>query len=600
MDNSYPCVFGFISLDNSPCFFQPPNFVKTLFQESKTVGIYETGVLREFHLHENKNNLIILIGRIYDPFSIDPNTKNIEKEMAYLENAEFGEIHGNFLAILKSFSISSPNITIVADKYGSRRLLYFMKEKSLFFSTHLLGLKILLENKLPSISTEALLHYYNFGFTSNHQTLLEGIQKLPPGSILNVKNGNLSINKYFSIRKLYRLDEYKNQDEKDVCRHIDESMLKAVSKRNTDKSSVGIALSGGVDSGYIAQKLVQIGVDPIGYNLSYEASYNEYDRIEYLEKRLGLRVRKISLSPDQIIENYKYCNSISSEPMGFNNACMRFVALEAKKDGINELFDGDGTDRLFLGMSRYLLLKKIILIYELLKKSRFFPFTLPLLRIFPGKEQKKLYIHFKNWDNGIHPYLERDMEGLTYYDYCYEKKIYDLAINRFCSEFEYEFESGDFGLFFTYQSIQMCPEMFFYDPAEIQSELGIFPISPYWDDDIVSLAISLPTELKIRRGKTKYILRKAASENLDQKYWMKSKIGLQSSFKYIGQSTRGSDWISVQYEKIINSEEYKILKEIVPGGKVILDKLVSVIIWKGYNQDLFQNPQSEINQSLYQ
>jgi len=583
MDKIYPCIFGFISLDKSPFYFRIPKFVDVIYNNEQIEGIYRTQLTNEFHIYQNNNKMAILFGRIYSPFQINSNKKDELVDFSRLLNADFNKIQGNFSLIIKSFLSNNFNIILIVDKYGSRRLLYSLNKNLLLFSSHILGLKILLNKKLPGISTGVLLHYYNFGFTPNDKTLLKGIHKLPPGSMLSVNGEKVTIKKYFSIRELYHPEEYKNRDEEFICNKLDELMLKAVKKRNSNQYSVGIALSGGVDSGYIAQKLIQSRARPVGYNLAYYKYYNEFNRIEYLEKKLGLKIRKISISTDQIIENFEYCNSISSEPMDFNNSCMRFIALEAKKDGITELFDGDGADRIFLGMTRHLLLKKIIFTYKLLKKIHLFPYILPLLRVLPGKEQKKLYIHFNNWSRGIHSYPERKMEGLTYYNYYYEKKIYDLAIKRFRSRFENEFENMDFALFFTYLSIQMCPEMFFYDPCDIQTELHIFPISSYWDDDIISLAISIPTKLKLQNRHTKYILRKAAAKNLDYKYWMKSKIGLQSSFNYIKKSERGIKWIKYQHEQVRNSQEYKILKEIVPQGKVVLDRLINLIVWKEHN-----------------
>ena len=38
---------------------------------------------------------------------------------------------------------------------------------------------------------------------------------------------------------------------------------------------------------------------------------------------------------------------------------------------------------------------------------------------------------------------------------------------------------------------------------------AVFPIPAFWDDELVSLALSLPTGWKLRRKTTKYVLRKA-------------------------------------------------------------------------------------------
>jgi asparagine synthetase B (glutamine-hydrolysing) len=122
--------------------------------------------------------------------------------------------------------------------------------------------------------------------------------------------------------------------------------------------------------------------------------------------------------------------------------------------------------------------------------------------------------------------------------------------------------------------------MFFYDPVEIQNELGLSPVPAFWDDRLVSLALSIPTDWKMRAGTTKYILRKAAALNLDENYWMLPKIGLQDSFAYVSQSEEGRGWYNEQIEKIRNSKEYQILQEILPGGIVRPARLIGLINWK--------------------
>lgn len=166
------------------------------------------------------------------------------------------------------------------------------------------------------------------------------------------------------------------------------------------------------------------------------------------------------------------------------------------------------------------------------------------------------------------------------YDPDYEQRVYDLAIKRFRECFEKDFPGEDFGLFFAYQAAQMVPEMFFYDPSDIQTDLGLRPVPAYWDDDLVSLAVSLPTSWKLRGGKTKYILRKAAALNLDQSYWMLPKIGLQNSYAYVLTSEEGRAWRQRMIAEVLASEEFEMLRTMVPASAVSQDRLIPLIVWK--------------------
>ncbi len=102
----------------------------------------------------------------------------------------------------------------------------------------------------------------------------------------------------------------------------------------------------------------------------------------------------------------------------------------------------------------------------------------------------------------------------------------------------------------------------------------------YWDDDLVSLAISLPTGWKLKDGKTKYILRQAAAANVGPQYWMLPKIGLQDSFSFVMRSDAGMAWRAARREEVRDSAEYGLLRSALPGGRVHADRLIGLVVWK--------------------
>ncbi|MCH8184420.1 MAG: asparagine synthase [Proteobacteria bacterium] len=396
-------------------------------------------------------------------------------------------------------------------------------------------------------------------------------------------DGQVRVTRYFDVLDLYRPHAYAAKPEAEICAAIDRRLDHAVGLRAGTSGPVGIALSGGVDSGYIAQKLVHGGATVLGYNLAYEGHYDEFKRIDRLADLLGITVRKISLAADEILENYTAASAACSEPVGFNNATMRFAALAAQKDGVRTLFDGDGADRLFLGMNRYLLYRKLLRAYGLLDKAGAAGLAARLLGHVPHPEAKKLAIHFRNWSAGIPPYPERTMGATDGYRRAHERAVYRVAVERFAERFPDaagKAGEGDFGPFFALVSIQMCPEMFFHEPAEIQAPLGLCPAPAYWDDDLVSLAISLPTGWKLKDGKTKYILRQAAAANVDPQYWMLPKIGLQDSFSFVMRSDAGRAWRAARREEVRDSAEYGLLRSALPGGRVEADRLIGLVVWR--------------------
>ncbi|MEZ4747643.1 MAG: asparagine synthase C-terminal domain-containing protein [Calditrichia bacterium] len=364
---------------------------------------------------------------------------------------------------------------------------------------------------------------------------------------------------------------------KKIAKNIDQHLTDSILRRCPDKT-VGITFSGGVDSGYIAQKFRELDKDFICYNLAYSDHYNEYDRITQITSNLKLKVKKFIVTPQQLIENIYNTNSLNSEPIAFNDAALQLLWKAAKDDGINTMFEGGGADHLFLGMNSYQKVLKARRIFDLLKSIKLQKLTILCLSLLSHHELRKLTINYKNWESGLPTYIKR-IYSHTNYKSDFENQVYELGVARFWSEFTSTFNSHDPRLFFTYQTINMDPEEHFYTPSEQQLALGLFPVSPYWSEELVSLALSIPPDLKLKNGKTKYILRKAAAINSAEKYWELPKIGLDNSFNYICNSKEGKDWQNSLHKSIMNSEVYAILKTQLSVNSLDLNLLIPLSIW---------------------
>ncbi len=565
-------LFGAVSLDGAP--LPPcPHGAETLLYD-RAACLFRAGPPRELHVLREGPVLLAIAGRTFSPFAIHPGAAGIEASLRRLEREGPRGTQGSFALVRVE---NGGGLRLAADRYGFRPLFYRRAKGLLLFATHLRGLATLAP--LPGIDADALLHYYNFGVTPNDRTLLDGVRKLPPGALLEVKDGALRVGPYFHLGRLYDPKAFAASTEEDLCREIDERLGRAVERRTKGEGVVGAALSGGVDSGLLAAKAVQRGATVLGYTLAYGRAYDEFPRVDFLAKALGIEVRRIHVAPGEVIANFEHASGVASEPMSFNNATMRFVALAAREDGVRTLLDGDGADRLFLGMRRHRGYARLLRAYAWLDRRGLVPFVGPALTRLPWNELRKAGLHFENWRRGIPPYAERGLGRVGRYDEGYERRVYEVAVARHRESFLREVGEGDFGLFFTWLAVQMCPEMFFHQPLELQQELGLFPAPAFWDDEVVAIALSLGTGWKLRDGRTKYILRQAATRALDARYWQLPKIGLPSAYAFAVASPEGRAWRARRLDEARAMPEAALLADAVPGG-VDPVRLLPLVVWK--------------------
>jgi asparagine synthase (glutamine-hydrolysing) len=566
-------LLGAVSLDGAP--LPPcPHGCETIVY-GRASCLFRTGSSRELHLLREGPVLLAIAGRTFSPFAIHPGAAGIDESLRRLEREGPRGTQGSFAIVRLE---GDGGVRLAADRYGFRPLFYRRHGGVLLFATHLRGIAMLAP--LPGCDPEALLHYYNFGVTPNDRTLLDGVRKVPPGAMLEASGGTFRVGSYFRLGRLHDPAAFAGATEEDLCREIDARLGRAVERRIGGEAVVGAALSGGVDSGLLAAKARQGGATVVGYTLAYGRSYDEFPRVDFLAEALKIEVRKIRVAPGEVIANFEHASGVASEPIGFNNATMRFVALAAREDGVSTLLDGDGADRLFLGMRRHRGYARLLRAYAWLERRGLLPFVTPALTRLPWNELRKAGLHFENWRRGIPPYAERGLGRVGRYDEDYERRVYSLAVARHRESFLREVGEGDFGLFFTWLAVQMCPEMFFHHPLELQQDLGLLPAPAFWDDEVVKIALSLSTGWKLRDGSTKYILRRAAARTLDARYWQLPKIGLPSAYAFAVASPEGRAWRARRLEEARAMPEAALLADLVPGGKVDPGRLLPLAVWK--------------------
>lgn len=584
-NNAYPCVFGVMKNDSSKAQFNHIG-LEPLFRDKKgNLRVWMQGYSPEIHIHKGKNKLMVFLGRLYEPVLINPYVDSNINQLNEFDNAD---LYGNYLYIYIEISSggNQKKIRLQSDWFGTRLILYCRKGDDIYFSTHLSGLKKLLAGKLPGIDHNAFLHYYHFGQTGNSQTLFESIKKVPPGTILEFDGKNLLNHKYFNILNLIDHETYKTISWKDAIFMINAFLEKSINKRLEGISGkVGLSISGGLDSGFIAKLLFRLGYDFIGYNLSYWNCYNEHQRLEELTEKIPIKVKRIEVSSEEIQDLLINANTISSEPIGLNDSVRSRMWKEAGKDGVNIMFEGGGADHLFFGMNRYLIYCKTWELFRILSFLKLNQPAIFFLDRFNKPELKKLSLLLRNWGNRIPPYPKRILGNAVQYSEEDERFIYELGIKSFHDEFLKFIKRYDLRLYFSYQTIMMDPEEHFYPSAEVQFVFDMIPISPFWDKDLVRLALSIPMRWKTKRSRTKYILRKAAEWDQTgisaiRGYWQKRKIGLPNPLKLIKNDQREVKWLEHYYSEIIKSDEYFYLKEKYPHDLISPERLLAFYVWK--------------------
>jgi len=150
-------------------------------------------------------------------------------------------LNGAFVIII--CDLKKRQLVIANDRYGLSPVYYCRQSQGLLFASEV---KAILHAGVRQwlLDEEAVADFFAFGWINGNRTLFEGIEVLPPASILTWANGSASIEQYWHPE--YRPDY--STSELELADQLAQSYRRAVGLRMDHRLRCAISLSGGYDS----------------------------------------------------------------------------------------------------------------------------------------------------------------------------------------------------------------------------------------------------------------------------------------------------------------------------------------------------------------
>ena len=254
---------------------------------------------------------------------------------------------------------------LIRDRFGEKPLFYYHDNKNLIFSSELKSIYFSFK-KLFSINLSSLENYLSLNYILENNSIIKDIKKVQPGNYIKFDlTGN------FKTIDYWRLNEFvskKNFDTKNILRdELSEIILDCA---KYDKK-VGVFLSGGIDSSYIASDLKKnnINLSSSTYKFS-NSNFDESKDAKFISDFLQINNFQISDNENRNAEDITKIIYHLDEPMS-DTSIIPFYQLCKNSKHLSRVFlSGDGGDEVFLGYDTYiadLLNSKIYFLKPLLK-----------------------------------------------------------------------------------------------------------------------------------------------------------------------------------------------------------------------------------------
>jgi asparagine synthase (glutamine-hydrolysing) len=248
------------------------------------------------------------------------------------------------------WDIPARRLTLARDRLGIKPLYYSYRGGELVFASEL---KPILQ--LPgidrSVSWEAASHLFSFLATPASQSIVAGVHKLEPGRIATATDGrDLRIERYWDVE--FTPDNRATEDE--LVEQLRALLIESVELHQVSDVPIGAFLSGGIDSSAVVATMARLVPDRVK-TFSIGFAEDGFDELKYardVAAAFGTDHYDLILKPDavQIVEDLTW---YLDEPFGDTSAIPTFMVSKLAAGHVKVVLSGDGGDELFAGYEKY-------------------------------------------------------------------------------------------------------------------------------------------------------------------------------------------------------------------------------------------------------
>jgi asparagine synthase (glutamine-hydrolysing) len=431
------------------------------------------------------------------------------------------------------------------DRFGVKPLYLCQAERGLIFSSEIKG--ILQHSIRRAPNEKAIYDFLVLGFVDHSpQTFFQGIDRLMPGESMIYDLSSRTMNRFKWYDLAGKLLDAGKITEEEAAKRIRELFEDCVRYRLISDVPVGSCLSGGIDSSSIVHAMRKNSQESEIKTFSMVFPGKKLDESSFIDEVVEaakVEAHKVSPTTEDLLKDIYDLIRTQEEPFGSLSIYGQYKVMQlANRSDMKVLLDGQGSDEIFAGYFiyyKYYLFESLLhlRIGEAMETAKRIKSKLQDMVIFPsmtvlstlGLSQgilRNLWLsrmkHLKGFDEIIlaNPLTERgfDLNRALYSD-----------LSRYS-----------------------IPQLLRYEDKN-SMRWSIESRVPFLDYRLVELALSLPSSCKIRKGTTKYILRKAMKGLVsDRILERKDKIGFAAPDE---DWLMSSDFINTA-KNIFTSEEF--------------------------------------------
>ncbi len=432
-------------------------------------------------------------------------------------------------------------LLLARDHLGQKPLYWALKGDRFYFASELKAI-LAVEPRLRTVDPLALDEYLTLRIIADPRSMFAGVQKLPPAHVLEVDERGVRTRRYWSLSYQPKLD----LAEPEALEALDSEVRESVRLHLVSDVPVGAFLSGGVDSGIVTALVRSITDGPFktfSMGLPYGA-YDEAPAARAVSQRYATEHFEETLTGD-VVEDlpvYVYHMDEPSDPL---SACLYHLAAMTRRQ-VKVAVGGDGGDELFGGYDRYygtLYARHYARIPEVVRRQ----VVRRILDWAPDGFWYKSISHQLRWLDELATVEggRRYARSLSYFYFTprWRERLYTSEFQSRVSAFDAEasiiawHDDGqvkeDLDRMLLADSMVRLPNHSVMILDRMTMAHGLEARSPFLDHRLAEFAARLPSRLKVRGRKRRYIEMRLAERYIPADVLRRPKQGFSSALPYL-------------------------------------------------------------------
>ncbi|TAD89565.1 MAG: asparagine synthase (glutamine-hydrolyzing) [Alphaproteobacteria bacterium] len=245
------------------------------------------------------------------------------------------------------------SLTLVRDRWGKKPIMLLAHQGGLAFASEIKGL-LALPGVQASLDHTALWQCFAYRYAPGPRTMFQGIEKLPPASMLVWRNGQRTLTRWWRPPDSAPPPAGGGDEAVEVDRFT-QCLEEAVRARMVADVPIGAFLSGGIDSAAVVSLMARHSSQPVRtFSVGFdEAGYSELNHAETVAGLIGARHQSLVLKPEAVLEELDNAIWDRDAPVSEPSDIPLTLLARAAASEVKVVLTGEGSDEILAGYPKH-------------------------------------------------------------------------------------------------------------------------------------------------------------------------------------------------------------------------------------------------------